>query len=229
MYSHNKNEMYTPDSFDSGEKHNAVQSRQKTNEQVGGQRDDVSITISKMKTKPKISRKISPDSFVGSMDSQAQSLARSECGSIRSCHKEIFPGPTHVEASVEGSDLGSDNIFMSRKSDDMDSHRSKDKKKKPEKERKRSKEEKRHDRQHPSHSSSISPPMTPCLTINTDLIDDLPSSMRSRISIDGNKSSKETIELKKTKKKNVQKQSMSDEYAASSAVADENFRNLKPF
>lgn len=84
-----RNGMYTPDSFDSGEKHSSAlqQNRQKINGQIGGQRDDVSIIVNKKKTKPKIS----PDSSVGSMDSRAQS----ECGSIRSSDKEIFPGPIH--------------------------------------------------------------------------------------------------------------------------------------
>lgn len=80
--------MYTPDSFDSAEKHSSSpvvqQNRQKTNGQIGQRDDDVSIIVNKKKTKPKIS----PDSSVGSMDSRAQS----ECGSIRSSDKEIFPG-----------------------------------------------------------------------------------------------------------------------------------------
>lgn len=89
---------------------------------------------------------------------------------------------------------GPDNMFMSRKSDGMDSHRSKDKKKK----KKRSKEEKRHHHHHSSHSSSfISPPTTPRLTIDTDMIDDdLPPLKQSPISIDGNKSSEEHNEPK---------------------------------
>ncbi|XP_055296443.1 protein split ends isoform X2 [Sitodiplosis mosellana] len=88
---------------------------------------------------------------------------------------------------------GPDNMFMSRKSDSMDSHRSKDKKKK----KKRSKEEKRHHHHHLSHSSSfISPPTTPRLTIDTDLMDDLPPSKQSPISIDDSKSSEEPIEPK---------------------------------
>lgn len=80
--------MYTPDSFDSGEKLNStLQSRQKTNGQIGQRNDDVNIIVNKKKTKPKIS----PDSSVGSMDSRAQS----ECGSIRSSDKEIYSGPNH--------------------------------------------------------------------------------------------------------------------------------------
>lgn len=76
--------MYTPDSFDSGEKHSSQANRQKANGQIGQRDDDVNIIVNKKKTKPKIS----PDSSVGSMDSRAQS----ECGSIRSSDKEIFPG-----------------------------------------------------------------------------------------------------------------------------------------
>lgn len=80
--------MYTPDSFDSGEKHGAVQqNRQKANGQISQRDDDVNIIVNKKKTKPKIS----PDSSVGSMDSRAQS----ECGSIRSSDKEIFPATVH--------------------------------------------------------------------------------------------------------------------------------------
>lgn len=81
--------MYTPDSFDSGEKHAppVQQNRQKTNGQIGQRDDDVNIIVNKKKTKPKIS----PDSSVGSMDSRAQS----ECGSIRSSDKEIYPGSIH--------------------------------------------------------------------------------------------------------------------------------------
>lgn len=85
--------MYTPDSFDSGEKHSTVQpNRQKTNGKIGQRDDDVNIIVNKKKTKPKIS----PDSSVGSMDSRAQS----ECGSIRSSDKEIFPGSMHQPHNI---------------------------------------------------------------------------------------------------------------------------------
>lgn len=78
--------MYTPDSFDSGERQPAIlHNRQKANGQIRQREDDVNIIVNKTKTKPKIS----PDSSVGSMDSRAQS----ECGSIRSSDKEIYPGP----------------------------------------------------------------------------------------------------------------------------------------
>lgn len=77
--------MYTPDSIDSDEK--MKQNRQKKNGQIGQRDDDVNIIVNKKKTKPKIS----PDSSVGSMDSRGQS----ECGSIRSSDKEIFPGTMH--------------------------------------------------------------------------------------------------------------------------------------
>lgn len=88
---------------------------------------------------------------------------------------------------------GPDNMFMSRKADSMDTHRSRDKKKK----KKRSKEEKRHHHHHSSHSSSfISPPTTPRLTIDTDIIDDLPSSKQSPISIDDCKTNDEPFESK---------------------------------
>lgn len=88
---------------------------------------------------------------------------------------------------------GPDSLFLSRKSENMETHRSKDKKKK----KKRSKEEKRHHHHHSSHSSSfISPPTTPRLTIDTDLLDDIPPSKPSPISIDENKSSDEMKEVK---------------------------------
>lgn len=88
--------MYTPDSFDSGEKHGSTpQNRQKANGQIGQRDDDVSIIVNKKKTKPKIS----PDSSVGSMDSRAQS----ECGSIRSNDKEIFPGSMHQSHNIVSS------------------------------------------------------------------------------------------------------------------------------
>lgn len=78
--------MHTSDSFESGEKQYVVQhNRQKPNGQLRQREDDVNIIVNKTKTKPKIS----PDSSVGSMDSRAQS----ECGSIRSSDKEIYPGP----------------------------------------------------------------------------------------------------------------------------------------
>lgn len=94
--------MYTPDSFESsGEKPISAQyNRQKANGQVRQREDDVNIIVNKTKTKPKIS----PDSSVGSMDSRAQS----ECGSIRSSDKEIYPGPiqqAHTMVSVTYSPL----------------------------------------------------------------------------------------------------------------------------
>lgn len=89
--------MYTPDSFESGERQPAVlHNRQKANGQIRQREDDVNIIVNKTKTKPKIS----PDSSVGSMDSRAQS----ECGSIRSSDKEIYPGPIqqgHTIVSIE--------------------------------------------------------------------------------------------------------------------------------
>lgn len=87
--------MYTPDSFDSGEKHGSVQNRQKTNGQIGQRDDDVNIIVNKKITK----RKTSPDSSVGSMDSRAQS----ECGSIRSSDKEIYPGSMHQGHTINVS------------------------------------------------------------------------------------------------------------------------------
>ncbi|XP_031629687.1 STE20-like serine/threonine-protein kinase isoform X2 [Contarinia nasturtii] len=100
------NGVYTPDSFDSGEKHSSVQkNRQKPNGQIGQRDDDVSIIINKKKTKPKIS----PDSSVGSMDSRAQS----ECGSIRSSDKEIFPGSLHQNQNIHRSDAESTNSHES--------------------------------------------------------------------------------------------------------------------
>lgn len=93
--------MYTPDSFDSGERQPAIlHNRQKANGQIRQREDDVNIIVNKAKTKPKIS----PDSSVGSMDSRAQS----ECGSIRSSDKEIYPGPNqqgHTIVSAENSIL----------------------------------------------------------------------------------------------------------------------------
>lgn len=102
--------MYTPDSFDSGDqKHStpasataiaaaaATQNRQKTNGQIGQHDDDVNIIVNKTKTKPKIS----PDSSVGSMDSRTQS----ECGSIRSSDKEIYPGAMHQPQHIVSFNL----------------------------------------------------------------------------------------------------------------------------
>lgn len=107
--------MYTPDSFDSGEKHgSALPNRQKTNGQIGQRDDDVNIIVNKKKTKPKIS----PDSSVGSMDSRAQS----ECGSIRSSDKEIYPGPNHQGHSIVSEAFSNFEKFQTFKINDF--HRS---------------------------------------------------------------------------------------------------------
>lgn len=104
--------MYTPDSFDSGEKHgSALPNRQKTNGQIGQRDDDVNIIVNKKKTKPKIS----PDSSVGSMDSRAQS----ECGSIRSSDKEIYPGPNHQGHSIVSEAFSNFEKFQTFKINDF--------------------------------------------------------------------------------------------------------------
>lgn len=90
--------MYTPDSFDSGDRQPAIQqNRQKANGQIRQREDDVNIIVNKTKTKPKIS----PDSSVGSMDSRAQS----ECGSIRSSDKEIYPGPIQQGHAIVSAEI----------------------------------------------------------------------------------------------------------------------------
>lgn len=88
--------MYTPEDTRGEKQPSVVHNRQKANGQVRQREDDVNIIVNKTKTKPKIS----PDSSVGSMDSRAQS----ECGSIRSSDKEIYPGPIqqgHTIVSIE--------------------------------------------------------------------------------------------------------------------------------
>lgn len=66
-----------------------------------------------------------------------------------------------------------DNVFSSRKSESTELHRSKDKKKK----KKKSREEKRHHHHHSSHLSSMSPPTTPRLTIDTSDLDERANDM----------------------------------------------------
>lgn len=95
--------MYTPEDTRGEKQPSVVHNRQKANGQVRQREDDVNIIVNKTKTKPKIS----PDSSVGSMDSRAQS----ECGSIRSSDKEIYPGPIQQGHTIVSIELFMENYF----------------------------------------------------------------------------------------------------------------------